>query len=166
MNAWFYLVFRIIGWLSTFLQKWPIRCCWFWLFFIQFCVLLPLFFEVSWIGNVSIHFNIYSYSQLVPFLTSGNLLRLAPERLCCDLSSMTVSFLFWWDIAGSSCAFVAETRSSHCSKEPWILLVGNMFRALCLGNGGIYCVFFFFFFKIRAIRNYRIPLCKAFNLKS
>ena len=46
MNAWFYLVFRIIGLFSTFLQMWSIRCCWSWLFFILFCVLLLLFWGV------------------------------------------------------------------------------------------------------------------------
>lgn len=148
MNAWFYLVFKIIGWLSTVLQKWPIRCCWFWLFFLYcfvFCCCcflrcpgLEMFQYISTFIPI--------YSQLVPFLTSGNFFRLAPECLCWNLSSMTVSFLFWWDIPGSSCAIVAETWNSHCSKEPWILLVENMFRAVYLGNGGVYCALFFFFF--------------------
>lgn len=163
MNAWFYVVFRIIGLFSTFLQKWSIRCCWSWLFFILFCVLLLLFFEVSWIGNVSIHFNIYSYSQLVPFLTSGNLFRPAPERLCCDFSSLTVSFLFWWDTACSSCAFCWDPGQPlfQGALDPF----GRKYVQSPL-SGQWWYLLWLFFFKIRAIRNSRIPVCKAFNLNS
>lgn len=79
-------------------------------------------------------------------------------------------FLTWWALAGSL-YLPSRLGIGHCFKELWLLLAGNIFRALNLGTGTIYCNSFDFPFwdKIQQELLSVIPIqwkyCKAFNLK-
>lgn len=84
------------------------------------------------------------YTRIRSPLPNGRFFQVNPRRRY-HIVTVSGSFLSltWWALAASLC-LPSRLGIGHCFKELWLLLAGNIFRALNLGTGTIYCNFFDF----------------------